>query len=329
MSRRMAVACVVAGCFGLSAGLIWGQSATTRPERSVTPTSRADGKEIPVPEIQTELGSMPGVDELPVRKEIPDLLVMNDGTKVTTAEQWGKRREEVKRIIEYYDTGLAPPAPGNVVGTVVKSETKGDGTKYRLVHLVFGPQQSLSLNVGIYEPAGEGPFPAVITAGGTPEGATALPTLPNGPTQGHSQDALMVVGGGVAQRGGGGGAFGGRGPQYANVVKHGFAYVVYNTSDCAEDTTLREMDGTFSFRTTRFFPAYPGYDWGVLMGWAWGASRIVDYLETDTTIDHTKIVMTGVSRAGKSALFAAAFDERITLAGAGGEFGRGHAGVSV
>jgi len=50
------------------------------------------------------------------------------------------------------------------------------------------------------------------------------------------------------------------------------------------------------------------------MGWAWGASRIVDYLETDSSIDHTKLVMTGVSRAGKSALFAAAFDERITLA---------------
>jgi hypothetical protein len=139
---------------------------------------------------------------------------------------------------------------------------------------------------------------------------------------------LLIVGGGggatvprrATSRPGGpsfgsgfGGGFGGRGPQYANAIKHGFAYIVYNTSDCAEDTTLREMDGTFSFRTTRFFPAYPGYDWGVLMGWAWGASRIVDYLETDSTIDHNKIIVTGVSRAGKSALFAAAFDERITL----------------
>jgi len=255
---RLSALCLIWVSFSLSARPALAQDVSStepasvipRPARNSTPTSRPDGKEIPVPEIRTELGQMPGVDELPVRKEIPDPLVMNDGTKVTTSDQWARRREEIKRIIEYYDTGLAPRPPGNVVGTVVKTQTKTDGTNYRLIHLTFGPNQSLSLNVGIYEPAGNGPFPAVITAGGTPEGAAPLPTLPMGPTQGYSQDVLLIVGGGV-QRGATsraiGAEFGGRGPQYANVVKHGFAYVVYNTSDCAEDTTLREMDGTFSF----------------------------------------------------------------------------------
>ena len=37
---------------------------------------------------------MPGPDQLPVRKELPDVLTMNDGTKVTTAAQWAKRRED-------------------------------------------------------------------------------------------------------------------------------------------------------------------------------------------------------------------------------------------
>ncbi len=54
-----------------------------------------------------------------------------------------------------------------------------------------------------------------------------------------------------------------------------------NPNDCAEDTTLREADGSWSFRTTRFAPAYPGYDWGILRIWAWGVSRVADYLETD------------------------------------------------
>ena len=64
-----------------------------------------DPREIPVPRIKTPLGILPGVNELPVRKELPDVMVMNDGTKVTTRRQWEKRREEMKRILAYYAVG--------------------------------------------------------------------------------------------------------------------------------------------------------------------------------------------------------------------------------
>jgi hypothetical protein len=87
--------------------------------------------------------------------------------------------------------------------------------------------------------------------------------------------------------------------------------VVYNPNDCAEDTTLRNPDGSWAFRNTRFFPAYPGYDWGILAAWAWGASRIADYLETDRAIDKTRLIITGASRNGKSSMVAAAFDDRL------------------
>lgn len=65
------------------------------------------------------------------------------------------------------------------------------------------------------------------------------------------------------------------------------------------------------FRNTRFYPAYPGYDWGILAGWAWGASRVADYLETDPAIDKEKLIVTGASRYGKASMVAAAFDERL------------------
>ncbi len=95
------------------------------------------------------------------------------------------------------------------------------------------------------------------------------------------------------------------------VFSRGYALETYNDNDCAEDTTLREADGSFTFRHTRFYPAYPGYDWGILAGWAWGASRVADYLVTDAAIDKTKLFITEASRAGKSALIAAAFDDRL------------------
>ena len=86
---------------------------------------------------------------------------------------------------------------------------------------------------------------------------------------------------------------------------------MFNHNDCGKDTTLRDLDGSWSFRRTRFFAAYPGYDWGLLPSWAWGASRVADFLETNPAINRTKLIITGVSRAGKSAMVAAAFDERF------------------
>jgi hypothetical protein len=292
------------------------------------------------------------VDELPVRKEMPDVLTMNDGTKVTTAAQWQQRRQEMRQILEYYAVGLAPPPPGNVKGTVVQTQMVANGAiKYRLVHLTFGPEEKLSLDIGIYTPATGGPFPAIISPDGAPAGATPLPRQPNGPTQGKSQDVLLIVGDGAtpsapgtrpavstgtdaaaAARGGLGGGFGGRGGNAESAVTrgaakdyldHGFAFVTFNYTDCGEDTTLRNADGSWAFRNSRFFPAYPNYDWGLLRAWAWGASRIVDYLVTDPAIDKDKLIITGVSRTGKAALVAGAFDDRFAMVAPGASSGGG------
>lgn len=276
--------------------------------------------EIPIPPIATPIRGLPGPADLPARAALPDVLAMNDGTRVTTAAQWPARRAEILRTLEYYAVGQAPPAPGNVKGRVVKTQPLAGGKfTYRLVHLTFGPGETLALDIGLYTPAGAGPFPAVIAPAGTPPGATPLPRLPNGPTQGKGVNVLLVVVGGVPSPGAEiPGA--GRGPADPEriaatnaALAHGFAYVTFNNNDCGEDTTLREADGSWSFRTTRFFPAYPGYDWGLLRAWAWGVSRIIDYLVTDPLIDGKKLIVTGASRTGKSAMVAAAFDERLAM----------------
>src|SRR5206468_3355684 len=110
---------------------------------------------------------------------------MNDGTKVTTGEQMKKRQQEIRTVLEYYHVGRMPPPPGNVKGTVTKTEDVSvDGKvkyKYRLVHLTFGPEEKLSLDVGIIAPAEGGPFPTVIQFGSTPPGGAQLPRLGPGP----------------------------------------------------------------------------------------------------------------------------------------------------
>ncbi len=314
---RAAIVCL--GFVGLS---------TIAHTQNAETSSGPDPREIPVPRIATPLGTLPGVGELPVRTAMPDVMVMNDGTRVTSQRQWEARRQEMRRILTYYAVGQMPPPPGNVKGREIQSELVLDGTvRYRLVRLTFGPAEQLTLDIGIFTPVKGGPLPAVILQGGTPPGGTVLPRLPQGPNQGRGENVLLLVGplpsvAATAPAASAAPARGGRGlaapptaasvaTQRADVLTRGYALVLFNPNDCAEDTTLRNLDGSWAFRNTRFFPAYPGYDWGILAGWAWGASRVADYLEHDSSIDATKLVITGASRNGKSSMIAAAFDDRL------------------
>src|SRR6185369_5624855 len=116
MAMRYRTGIYVAFC----SAMVWAQVAEA--------PSGPDPKEIPIPPIKAPIGQMPGVGELPLRKEMPDVMVMNDGTRVTSTKQWEKRRQEMKRILAYYAVGQAPPAPKNVKGKESKGETVLDGT---------------------------------------------------------------------------------------------------------------------------------------------------------------------------------------------------------
>ena len=69
------------------------------------PVDGPDPHEIPIPSIKTSTKPLPGVDKLPVRPELPDIMILDDGTKVTSVAPWAKRRQQIKRILEYYAVG--------------------------------------------------------------------------------------------------------------------------------------------------------------------------------------------------------------------------------
>src|ERR1039458_6330038 len=162
----------------VSLGVLLSGQATqpAEPAAKAPILPRPDPKESPLPVIKTDMKPMPGVDQLPDRPEMPDVMTMNDGKKVKTVKQWDQRRVEMMKTLDWYAVGEAPPPPGNVKGTEVHSELVLNGKyKYRLVHLTFGPNESLSLDIGIFAPVDNNHVPTLISIGGSPPGAPALP----------------------------------------------------------------------------------------------------------------------------------------------------------
>jgi len=271
-----------------------------------------------VPTAKAAPAPLPAVQDLPVHPEMPDVLTLDDGTKVTTPALWRARREEMQAILEHYELGHAPPPPGNVSGTDVQSALVLDGAvKFRLVHMKFGPGETLGFDVAIFTPANRGPFPTIInpsfysTPGvaftNRPGTKTNQPGEPREPAVTNSAQAQLLAKKPVdperAAR------------SFSNLLDRGYAIVTYRYTQCGEDNA--------GFRTNSFYPAYPGYDWGVLYGWAWGLSRVVDYLETQPFADKNKLIALGHSRLGKLVMVATAFDERIALGAPAGSSGAG------
>jgi dienelactone hydrolase len=107
----------------------------------------------------------PDFDNMPSIPFLPDPLVMDEGVKdipVRTMAQWNEKREWMRLHLEYYITGTRPPAPGNLMATVLSEKADG-GVTSRMVELRFGPGHRAKLTVELIIPPGEGPFPVFLT----------------------------------------------------------------------------------------------------------------------------------------------------------------------
>lgn len=97
-----------------------------------------------------------------------------------------------------------------------------------------------------------------------------------------------------------------------DIVKRGYAIVAMKNSRLVPDMFEGEKFKEGIFRVLGHSDR--GNAWGIISAWAWGASRVMDYLETDPQIDASKVIVAGHSRSGKTALWTAACDQRFAMA---------------
>ncbi|MFW6145774.1 MAG: acetylxylan esterase [Planctomycetota bacterium] len=243
--------------------------------------------------------------ELSDRFDYPDLLTFADGSSVASAEAWRRRREELKHLFQQEMYGFFPPAP-EAVDAEIRFSDAGylDGTAtLREVTLTLGAAPATTMNLLLAVPNGRnGPVPAFVgmNFGGnhtlTDHPRVALPSGWVRDVEGctHNNRALDAGRNTRAKR-----------FPLAQIVEQGYAIGVFYMGDVDPDTP--EIRGAIHRR-------HDDRAFGALVAWAWGLQRAADYLRDHPAIDGGRIATVGHSRNGKTALLAAAFDERIALA---------------
>jgi len=221
--------------------------------------------------------------------DLPDPLVTNDGRAVTSARMW----REVRRgeLFEAFDREIYGAAPAEtpevewrVTETVEEIFDAQRGVTRRMIGTVDNsayPLVSVDLELNVtLPPDARGPVPLVLQLGWLRPPA-AFANRPPEP-----------------------------GPDWrAQVLARGWGFAILNPTSVQADNGAGLTRGIIGL-VNRGQPRTPE-QWGALRAWAWGASRALDYFETDPSIDARRIAIEGHSRYGKAALVAMAYDERL------------------
>ena len=246
--------------------------------------------------------------------ELPDPLVCLDGTKVTDSSAWlKKRRPEVLSLFEEEVFGRSPGKPKAMRFEVVeeaKEALGGKATRKQVViHLGKG-KKTLTVNLLVYLPRkAKGPAAGFLTINFmgnhtvNADPAIRIPTswVRNG--NGVKNNKAMAEGRGS------------RASRWAidAIIDRGYAFATVYYGDIDPDFDDGYENGVHPLFPPKDPTKRKPTDWASIAGWAWGLSRCLDYLETDSAVDAKRIAVMGHSRLGKTSLWAGAWDERFAL----------------
>lgn len=233
---------------------------------------------------------------------LPDPLIMDDGLTIADANAWWKvRRPEVERQFDEEIFGHVPESVPAVNWRIVETTDSTIGSVAVVIkHLVghadnsLDPDVQVNIQLALTLPAKVvHPVPVIMEFGFVfPPGFK----FPGTPEQ--------------------------KGPTWQEqVLDKGWGYAIYVPTSVQPDNGAGLTGGIVGL-VNKGQPRTPG-QWGALRAWAWGASRVLDYFETDKSVDAKKVGIEGVSRYGKAVLVTMAYDRRfaIVLVGSSGKGG--------
>ena len=239
----------------------------------------------------------------PYKESMPDVLTMNDGTRVTRADQWPKRRAEIVEDFEREVYGRIPPNVPQVTWEVTATTERRKRRHSDGHQNTRRPRRQFPLS------GDHGQHPSQLHRAGR-SAASPVPIMiafgrGAGPGRGPAPGPAPI------------------GPPWTEqAIAKGWGYGTINPGSIQPDNN--QLRSGIIGLTNKGQPRKPD-DWGALRAWQWGVSRLIDYFEAnpDSKVDAKKVGIEGVSRYGKAAIVTEAFDERVAvgLIGSSGEGG--------
>ena len=240
---------------------------------------------------------------------LPNPLIFKNGTPVTTPEMWWRlRRPEILEDFDRDVYGRVPKAP-KVNWEIITADQEMNGdvpvvTKKLVGHVDNSsyPLISVDIQLALTTPAkASGPVPIMLELGLSPEMLAAIRKRFT-----EEQWATFI----------------GSGPPWQQqVLAKGWGYAILIPTSAQADNGAGLTEGIIGL-VNKGQPRKLD-DWGALRAWAWAASRALDYFEMDKSVDARQVGIEGLSRYGKAALVAMAYDSRFAIgfigsSGAGG-----------
>ena len=241
---------------------------------------------------------------------LPDPLVLKNGQKVTTPEMWWKQRRP--EMVEDFDREIYGRVPSHTPRVDWKVIGSTDETLYGIAvttkklsgHVDNSSYPSITVDIDLTLTTprnAAGSVPLMMELGLAPEVLTAIKK--------RFTEAQWA-------------AFNGNAPPWQQLVlAKGWGYAILIPTSAQADSGEGLTQGIIGLMN-KGQPRQPD-DWGALRAWAWAASRALDYFETDKAVDGKQVGIEGLSRYGKAALVAMAYDSRFAIGfiGSSGEGG--------
>jgi hypothetical protein len=245
---------------------------------------------------------------------LPDVLTLKNGKKVTTpVKRWNQRRPEIVEDFEREVLGRIPDEVPKVRWEVTKTAEARLGSHAVIGKQLLGhvdnssyPDIKVEIQMTLVVPADrKSPVPVMMMFGGRaiPEIAFPAPAFPARPAGAPAPPPNPDP------------------PALEQLIADGWGVATISPSSIQADNGAGLTKGIIGL-VNRGQPRKPD-DWGALRAWGWGASRGLDYLEGDKSVNAKQVGIEGVSRYGKAALVTMAFDTRfaVVLIGSSGEGG--------
>jgi len=234
---------------------------------------------------------------------LPDPLIFNNGDTVRSATEWESiRRAEIVELFDREIYGKVPEYVPEVKWEIISVKDTMDGSYPVKIKRLVGhvknssfPEISVDIELLVGTPSNAGQAVPLITEFGFNWTEAQLARFRRGRPAGPSWKQFLLA--------------------------RGWGYAVLVPMTIQADNGAGITQGIIGL--TNLGETRTPEQWGALRAWAWGASRAVDYYETDPDVDATRLGIEGLSRYGKAAVVAMAYEPRFAIgfigsSGAGG-----------